>query len=140
MNTKTRRSDSIRAHLENVGGIWLAICLVAVFIGYIWLAPLFPKSVIIIRLQTYGSTAQVVAVFAVICIALLSLGVRKMLFKLKETRQIETIQERLTALEADVASVKEENVTLRAENKEKDALINKLISQQRPNNEPPSTE
>ena len=99
------KRNKIIGHLESVGGIALAIILTTLFIGYVVIAPFFPESVIVKRLQTYGSTGQVFAVMGVIAIALIQIGVKTMIFKFKEFKESGRVKE-----------LEQENAVLRAEN------------------------
>ena len=103
MNTTPKKNDTILRHVESIGGVKIALTTLILFVGYVILASNYPNFFIVKALQQHGSTGQVVALFGVIALALGYLGVRKMLFRTKESRQIEELSQIVSALqEADV--------------------------------------
>ena len=89
-------------YLGNDGGPILGILAFLAFIGYLILAHVQPKSGLVKLLQAHGSTAQVVSVAVVLLAALITWGIQKVLFKIRERERLIT---RNTELAIEAAKV-----------------------------------
>ena len=122
-NISPEKNDTILRHVESLGGVKIALTTLALFVGYVIAASIFPDTGIVKALQAHSSTGQVVALFGVILLALLELGGRTMLFRIKESRKLDELVEstaalaqRVEVLEADSSALRKENAELRLEN------------------------
>ena len=89
-------------YLGNDGGPILGIVALVAFVGYLILAHVQPKSGLVTLLHAHGSTAQVVSVAVVLFAAVITWGIQKVLFRIRER---ERLINRNTELEIEAAKV-----------------------------------